>query len=434
MLTSRPEDGLAALQDFASYSIKPLSLEQAFSLLKRYDVRRGKAATLIEKVKANAQIHAFLGNPLLVTLLYKAFDYKATIPLKRGIFYRQVFDALYQDHELSKEGAYERRKRSNLDCEDFHRFLRSLGIVTFRLGRIQYERSQFEEQLKSAYRIFRRPEMNLGDIARDLQSAVPIFVKDGTDIRWSHKTFQEYFASQFILTDLDRDQAKQILKELVSGNNPSRFQTLLELTSEVDPSLLREAFILEYFQALKREFAGLGCSATEASFASYYLGRLAKSYIVKVPSGRRGEVFEACTDFLNQKLAGPGGGPSVATMTEYPSGYGVVSIHSKEWERAIVLSIADAEAFRSAAILMAPVNFEPFAALHVSSGDKWNASLDEIAENAVDPTLRMEAVRLISQNFPGGVPSLTAVNQLLLADVAAERISALEELVLRARV
>ena len=115
VLTSRPDPALTSFAGYLRYDIADLSKEEAFSLLRRYDDGRGVAENLISKVSSMPAVDEFLRIPLLVTLLYKAFDYKAVVPIKKNIFYRQVFDALYQDHDLSKEGAFERRKRSNLD-------------------------------------------------------------------------------------------------------------------------------------------------------------------------------------------------------------------------------------------------------------------------------------------------------------------------------
>ena len=74
----------------------------------------------------------FLANPLLVSLLFKAFEYKQQVPFKKHVFYRQVYDALYHHHDLTKEPGFERKKHSGLDLEDFHRVLRA--TVSRRFG------------------------------------------------------------------------------------------------------------------------------------------------------------------------------------------------------------------------------------------------------------------------------------------------------------
>lgn len=247
-LTSRPDPALAGFTEFTAFEIANLTKDQAASLLLRYDCGRGLATTLVEKLDALPQVEDFLGNPLLVTLLYKAYDYKATIPIKRNIFFRQVFDALYQDHDLSKEGAFERRKKSALDIDDFHRFVRSLGFVTFKAGKVQYSQEEFTSFIRDAVE---RSQLtaDVGKLKFDLLSAVPLFVRDGDDIRWSHKAFQDYFASQFIYHDSGALRDELIVK-LFSSEAIGRYETILCLLGELDIGLLREQCILPFLEKL----------------------------------------------------------------------------------------------------------------------------------------------------------------------------------------
>lgn len=92
ILTSRPEEELAGLGNFQEFRIKELKKEESYELLRKYDNQGNISKLLINKLKSGnyTMISDFLKNPLLVTLLFVAFDYKQTIPLKKHIFYRQV--------------------------------------------------------------------------------------------------------------------------------------------------------------------------------------------------------------------------------------------------------------------------------------------------------------------------------------------------------
>ena len=113
IITSRDQVGLAALADFFRVTIRPLNFEEAVSLIRKYSAGSELGESLIEKLQspANVPIHEFLTNPLLVSLLFKAYEHKHTIPLKKHIFYRQVFDALFENHDLSKEAGELNRKK-----------------------------------------------------------------------------------------------------------------------------------------------------------------------------------------------------------------------------------------------------------------------------------------------------------------------------------
>ena len=96
-LTSRPEQALASFGDFQVFSINSLTKKEAYELLRRYDKQGNTSKQLIDELKTGQyeMINEFLKNPLLVSLLFAAFDYKHTIPLKKHIFYRQVYDAYF---------------------------------------------------------------------------------------------------------------------------------------------------------------------------------------------------------------------------------------------------------------------------------------------------------------------------------------------------
>jgi predicted NACHT family NTPase len=106
LLTSRPEHALASFPSFKLFKIESLKKEEAFELIRKYDRNGERATKLIERLSSNSlrEVDEFLKNPLLTTLLYRAYEYKNQIPLRKPVFYRQVYDALFEWHDLTKDG------------------------------------------------------------------------------------------------------------------------------------------------------------------------------------------------------------------------------------------------------------------------------------------------------------------------------------------
>lgn len=136
ILTSRPENSLVSFGDFQQVTIEPLKKKEAYELLRKYDGQGETSSLLIDKLKSGKydMIDEFLKNPLLVTLLFVAFDYKQTIPLKKHVFYRQVYDAHFDGHDLSKGGSFIHEKNPNLILMILTKFsdLRVLNVLNFR--------------------------------------------------------------------------------------------------------------------------------------------------------------------------------------------------------------------------------------------------------------------------------------------------------------
>jgi predicted NACHT family NTPase len=203
VMTSRPETALSSFDDFKEFQIIPLIKEQAFTLLKKYDNAGVLAPLLIKKLKEKQyeNIDEFLTNPLLVSLLFAAFEHKQTIPLKKHIFYRQVFDALFESHDLTKGDSFIREKFSKLDIDEFHKVLRHLGYNCLINSKIEFTKDEILNLITEAKDFSAELQFKESDFLKDLINTVPLFTIDGIYYKWSHKSLQEYFAAQFIFLD-----------------------------------------------------------------------------------------------------------------------------------------------------------------------------------------------------------------------------------------
>ncbi len=245
ILSSRAESSLAWFPHFKPFEIVPLEQEEAFALLRKYDQSAGKSISgqLIEELKQQMpSVQEFLTNPMLVSLLYKAYDYKRDIPLKKHTFYRQVFDALFDEHDLTKP-MYKRPKHSGLDKDDFERVLRALGFFTFAQGEVGYGK---DELLDFIIKAKERTGLSFqaSDFLRDLVGAVPLFAVEGDLHRWKHKSLQEYFAALFICRDTKEEQS-DILQQMVSSRKSLNYRNVLSLCYDIDQRTFRDALLVD---------------------------------------------------------------------------------------------------------------------------------------------------------------------------------------------
>ena len=235
IMTSRPEQALSCFGDFMQFSIKALSRKESFELLRRYDNQGITSKKLIEELKTGdyEMISEFLQNPLLVSLLFAAYDFKQTIPLKKHIFYRQVYVAYFDSHDLSKGDSYTHEKKSQLDIDDFDRVLRYVGFKCTKCQRIEFEKDALLSIIDEAKDFCSDLSFSSSDFLSDLLSSVPLFCKDGQLYRWVHKSLQEYFAAQFIYKDSKKNQ-DAILCALYNSDNLDKYINLLDIYYDID--------------------------------------------------------------------------------------------------------------------------------------------------------------------------------------------------------
>ena len=245
ILTSRPETALASFANFQQFAVKPLEKDEAFALIRRYGEGASVAEQLIKELqKQTNKIEEFLTNPLLVSLLYKAYSYKPTVPQKNHTFYRQVYDALFENHDLSKPGAFKREKHSGLDIDDFDSVLRVLGFLTVKQGQVEYEKDDLLKRIADARQQCPGLEFKDNDFLRDLITTVPLFVRDGHYYRWNHKSIQEYFAAQYICRDAKANQSV-ILRAIVASKQNQRYANVLDLCYDIDYKTFRNTLLLD---------------------------------------------------------------------------------------------------------------------------------------------------------------------------------------------
>ncbi len=245
IMTSRPEQSLTGFGDFQSMYIRPLTKHEAYTLLGKYDSKGDTSKRLIEKLEdgAYSKISDFLQNPLLVSLLFIGFEYKPEIPLKIHLFYNQVFEAYFNRHDLTKDGAFIREKNSGLDMADFEKVLRAIGYICMTKHQLEFDRNDFRSIIEKAGKLSCINPLDSDAMMDDLLHAVPLFCEDGVNYKWVHKSLQEYFAADFINRD-SGNKKELILNKIVESHNLTIYSNLLELYSDLDNKGFNQVFVL----------------------------------------------------------------------------------------------------------------------------------------------------------------------------------------------
>lgn len=250
VMTSRPEQSLSSFGDFQMFSINPLFPKEAYELLRKYDNQGNTSKELIKELNSGQyeMINEFLKNPLLVSLLFAAFDYKQTIPLKKHIFYRQVYDAYFDSHDLSKGDCYIHEKTSALDIDDFERILRFIGYKCLKFQSIEFEKDTLLQIIKEAKDYCSDLNFNISNYFNDLLTAVPLFCQDGQYYKWVHKSLQEYFAAQFIYKD-SKESQDIILNALYNSPNIESYINLLDIYYDIDNLGFKKNIVLPFLKS-----------------------------------------------------------------------------------------------------------------------------------------------------------------------------------------
>ncbi|MEB8804641.1 hypothetical protein COD78_24685 [Bacillus cereus] len=249
ILTSRSDDVLSSFGQFKKFHINGMGIEEAYGLIERYDnfLNLNLSESIINQINKNIEQEAFndleefLKVPFLVSLIYLTYKHKRDVPLQKDQFYRKVYDALFEEHDLSKDG-YKRQRYSGLSIDQLHKLLRKLGYLCLIENRVEYKKDKLlaliEESTDSPYFENIKPH----DVFKDLIYNVPLIIEEGLTYKWAHKSFMEYFSAQFIFID-NGDRKDTILENIMNSKKFSSYSNMLDLYYDIDQETFDKAII-----------------------------------------------------------------------------------------------------------------------------------------------------------------------------------------------
>jgi hypothetical protein len=247
IITSRPESSLASFGEFQRFNISPLSVEESFELINKYDTQNVNkiASRLISDIQDRlTQVEEFLINPFLVSLLYRTYTYNKDIPVKKTTFYDDVYSALYKNHDLTKDG-FKRDKLSGLDIEDFRTVLSLLAFDTAKAVEVEYTEQKLLSYLEGVRQKRIELKFRSSSFVEDIELTVPLFTRDGNILKWAHKSLQDFFAASYVNTS----PIKRVIIEAIYDLQKSNYLNILEFLFEMEHKIMLEVIIYDIAKA-----------------------------------------------------------------------------------------------------------------------------------------------------------------------------------------
>ncbi|PGH95701.1 NACHT domain-containing protein [Bacillus thuringiensis] len=241
--------------NFYDFTMEPLNRDQAIQLIKNlnYDdeiknkfLYQLKEGNLFEKHKS------FCSNPLLLTIMLLTYQEFAEIPDKLHIFYGRAFDVLYSRHDATK-GSFVREKRlekQGLASDDFKNVLSTFSAISYADSKITFEQNSLIEYIQKA-KEFIQLEFDSNDFLIDLVEAVCILTLDGSEYKYQHRSFQEYFTAKFINSLTDEDQKEFLLTILDERTGSVRTDKVFSMLFEMNPIKMEKNFIIPILEEIK---------------------------------------------------------------------------------------------------------------------------------------------------------------------------------------
>ena len=261
ILSSRPLEEFIGWNQFEEMHSMPLSKEQALSLIEKIEYDQKIKKKFYEELDEYLydKYKTFASNPLLLTIMLLTFENRASIPDKLNDFFEQAFTTLFHTHDATK-GGYKRDIQSKLGYEDFKAVFSYFCFKSFFNSDYKFSENKVLEYIGLA----RKKEIietnfNSMDFLTDLTNSVCMLIHEGLEYRFSHRSFQEYFAALYT-TQLDDSQQKRFLKLWMQDNSFRTTSNYLDMLYELQPSRFIKNIISPAIRELQELYNNNGAS------------------------------------------------------------------------------------------------------------------------------------------------------------------------------
>lgn len=248
IITTRPGTYIESIKRFENANVVPLQNHEIIEFInkQKYDNEEfiERLIGTINHPKNHNYIH-YLSNPLLLSMFMLNFENYPELPQRKSRFYENVFNTLYQRHDGTSKHGFQSEKITNLKQDDFEFILKRFCFLSYFEGVFSFD----ERYLKDKFTLIKAKKVEMlfdnNKLIEDLHVAISIFVKEGLEYKFHHRSMQEYFVAMFI-KDLPLDTKKIIYSQKFSGDHDifdNEFN-LWQLCLEIDKIIFSENFII----------------------------------------------------------------------------------------------------------------------------------------------------------------------------------------------
>lgn len=248
VISSRPETETMGFSIFNELTLDDFNIDQSCQLIEKtnyHDIT--KKELFLSKLRSGefSDRETFTKIPLLCLLMFMTFSDAGEVPERAALFYDQAFDTLYSRHDSSK-GPFRRIHRSSLQKDQFRRVFRIFCYRTLVSHLISFDNIQIFRHLSRSLEI-ESLDCNVDDLKRDCLESVCLLQRDGGKIYFIHRSFQEYFAADFLANYRGANQF-EIFDKVLNGTTATILPSLLK---DIDIAVFEQIWILPTIEKLQ---------------------------------------------------------------------------------------------------------------------------------------------------------------------------------------
>lgn len=220
IISTRNIQEIRNLSGFQPYDLQPLTEEQAFEMIRKLDplyLDDSIKEKFIHDVKTKRfrfnerEKRDFFGNPLFLTIMLTSYSQTNNIPTQRYLFYEQAYRAMATRHDGLK--GITRNFFTGLNEREFQKVFGQFCADSYADYQLKFERPLLDKYLQKVIDD-NRLDTTVDMFFKDITEKLCLMYQDGTEYRFIHRSFQEYFAAYYFTTLLD-EEYQDVYKVLI---------------------------------------------------------------------------------------------------------------------------------------------------------------------------------------------------------------------------
>lgn len=239
IITSRPSQHTTPLETFTTIKSMPLNKEQAVLLASKIWTEDEKTREFCNQLRNSLydKHRDFAENPLLLTMMFLTFMRNNSIPDHLADFYQKSYDALYSTHDNQDKGYYRRDfKTQSLDENQFRCLFSRFCFQTYFKETYEFTKTAILKHINDSINKLGYINVDAHAFLSDLRNIVCMIIKDGDTYRFSHRTFQSYFAACYTSQNLTDEQQKTLFRSVLTNSSTAiSNQDYFDLLNQIEP-------------------------------------------------------------------------------------------------------------------------------------------------------------------------------------------------------
>ena len=259
LVTSRECRDFTSWQRFTKIEPMPFDLDNAIELIDKIPYNAEIKTAFINKLRDGLykKHETFASNPLLLTMMLIVFGEYGNISNVMHKFYYEAFNAMFKRHDKTK-GIFERKIYSKLEEDDFKQVFAYFCFDGYIKNEFAFSREELRDKLaRISKNHFKEKPFNIDDYIQDLIVTVCVIYQEGIKYKFTHRSFQEYFAAVFI-NSRDDDLQKKIYMLLFENMRVDVSESVFQMLFEINKGRFNKNFTIPLIKRLIADYSICG--------------------------------------------------------------------------------------------------------------------------------------------------------------------------------